>query len=307
MKKFKRLIIKILIQLFLVTTVISFYNYLFDFYGVFNRRKYFKQLEPNQRSLKLDFILNGNHSKKGLIFSDSRGGILNQTNNNSDWYNMGYSLGTSEEFQEDIFEILKNRNTIKNIIIFLDELTLFEDYNKHNNQLARKKVKLNSSEVIQFLFVFPNFSVLKSFLFPRFQTVVFDLFNSGSTIEKNFNYDYSKINCYNIKKEKKISEELFKEKIEVLKKIKNECSKNNVRVKFFIHPISSKNYEFQKSKFDMFFSFLDYLILNGIFPNQTTECKVIKFNDKQWRDISHYNRSIGEKIETGVFSKFLNQ
>ena len=303
MKKFLGLII---VQVVLLIFLLPILNYTIDLYGVFGRKVVFEHLEPNQHSLKLNFILNGKHNNSGLIFSNSRGGILNYSNQKNDWYNMSYSMGTPEEFLIDIENILKFKKKIKKIVVFIDETTLFEDYKRHKNQLIRKRINLNSKlETIPYLFSPFNFSILRRMILPSNRTIVFDIYNTGSYIEKNFKYENKRPNCYNVIL-KKDSSKVFREKLSVLKKIQELCLKNDVELKFFNHPISSRNYESSKKKIELFLNFLDYININGIHSISVFDCSIVEFNDNQWRDISHYNNSIGEIVESRVFKEFTN-
>lgn len=301
----KKFLVLIIVQLVIVIFLIPIVNYTIDFYGVFGRKKVFEHIEPNQRSLKLDFILNGKHNNIGLIFSNSKGGILNYSNQKNDWYNMSYSMGTPEEFLMDIENILKFKK-IKKIAVFIDETTLYEDYKLHKNQLLRKRINLNNKlEKIPYLFSPFNFSILTRLIFQSNRTILFDVYNSGSYLERNFKYENKKPICHNVLLKKRTSK-VFREKLSVLEKIKEICLKNDVELKFFNHPISSKYYENKKESIELFLNFLEYLNLNGINSISVFECNIVEFNDNQWRDISHYNNSIGEMVERRVFKEFSN-
>mgnify|MGYP006097668193 FL=1 len=61
-----------------------------------------------------------------------------------------------------------------------------------------------------------------------------------------------------------------------------------------------------KKKIELFLNFLDYININGIHSISVFDCSIVEFNDNQWRDISHYNNSIGEIVESRVFKEFTN-
>ncbi|MDA7566111.1 hypothetical protein N8730_00255 [Flavobacteriaceae bacterium] len=301
MEEFKLYILKKIITIGGIVVLLFFFNYTTDFYGVLSVRKTFVDFTPNERSLKLDHIINSS-SKSKLLFADSRGGIINNDNEFADWYNMSYSMGVPEEFFDDLVLILNKGRDIKEVVILLDEVSLFEFYKAHEKQVLRKVVNLNSLERFQYLFLLPNFEVLKE-LFRVLskdltieKNIKYDIYDSGSLIESNFLYDFSEIKCVNRFPEKTNFTtgltELFDKKLSVLEQIKDFCEKNSIKITFASQPFSSK-YILDGFRVSSYFKFLDYAALKEFEIVKPAKCLIFEHNEGQWRDLHHYNSVIG--------------
>ena len=309
MNSFKKHIINMLITVSSIVLIVSAFNYTLDFYGVFSVRKVFKDFTPNEHSLKLNFILS-EENRSNLIFGNSRSGVVNSFDKYRSWYNMSYSMGVPEEFLMDLKKIFNERSDINEVLIFLDEVSLFEIYKNHKNQVLRKVVDLNSFDRFQYLFILPTIDVL-SFMISSLiknpqvdKTIVYDIYKSGATVEKNFDYDNSELICAENTLVKNFKSypliDLFKEKLAVLKEIKSLAEKNNVKIKFISQPFSSR-YFLDGFRVRTYFEFLEFLEDQGFKVNKPTKCLVLKHKDGQWRDLHHYNKVVGEQIE----NKFL--
>jgi len=307
MKNFNSFILRKILGVILITCFFSLLNFYFDMYGVFFKRKDFIDFTPNERSLKNYYFLNSDRTK--IIFSDSRGGILNTKNNYKDWYNMSYSMGVPEEFLEDLTEFIKENKKIEEVLILIDEVSIFEIYQNHENHLIRKKINLNGFDKFQYLFVLPSIDVIieliksinKNKLIDK--SIIYDISNTGSIVEKNFIYDFETVKCFEIK-ETVYSYELeqfFYGKFLVLNEIKKLCKENEIKVRFLSHPFSSLSY-FKNSRIKTFIRFLSYLREKNFEILRPFDCNVVEFNENQWRNEGHYNHVIGELIE----KKYLN-
>ncbi|MDC3276691.1 hypothetical protein OAU75_03665 [Flavobacteriaceae bacterium] len=224
---------------------------------------------------------------------------------------MSYSMGVPEEFLNDLILILNKKRNIKEVLILLDEVSLFEFYKAHEKQALRKVVDLNSFERFQYLFLLPNIDIVRA-IFRSYskditieKSIKFDIYNSGSFIESNFLYDFSKIQC-----EERVSEktnytsgltDLFDAKLHVLQQIKSLCEKNSIKVTFASQPFSSK-YFLTGFRVSSYFKFLDYANLKGFQIIKPTKCLVIEHNEGQWRDLHHYNWVIGSEISKNLLN-----
>ena len=304
MKAFGIYIRGLVIFLLGATLINITYNYFIDPYGIFQNRKSFIGLEPNQHSLKINHLKKREEPVK-LIFSNSRGGVLNFTKKDSSWYNMSYSLGTPEEFLKDL-KILTKDIAIDEIVVFLDASTLFEDASTHNRQLLRKFKDLENDHKFEFLFapisteILFNYVKYNSFLFNQNNTkyLEFDVSNTGSYIEHNFEYCTQELELREVALEDpKEYMELFHQKLKVFSEIKAICEKNNIALKLMAHPISSKMYELDRSRISASFNFIEFLKENNFTVKTILDKKIIEFSDCQWRDVSHYNRVIADIVE----------
>jgi hypothetical protein len=302
MKKFLKHIGVIVIAILLMVTIVALYNYEKDVYGVFDKKKEFIGFEPNQRVLKINHATKKNKREK-IIFSDSRGGVLNNTNAYSDWYNMSYSMGVAEEFLADLKAIFSTRHNLNEIIIFIDENTLFEQYQLHEKQLLRKIVSLNGIEKYQYLFFIPDFNMLKFIWQNKKQkhNLKFDIYDTGAYIELGYEYSNQKVTCSEQNNSpRKNNIQLFKNKLQVLKDIKKICKENEIKVRFVSHPISTKSYSIDPEKVNVYKQFIEFLNKNNIQVILPLDCLVIEYNQMQWRDPWHYNNVIARKIESKI-------
>ena len=307
MKNFNSFILRKIFGIILITCFFSVGNYYFDMYGVFLKKRNFIDFTPNERSLKNYHFINSNRTK--LIFSDSRGGILNTKDNFNKWYNMSYSMGVPEEFLEDLHEFLKKGKKIEEVIVFIDEVSIFEIYQNHENHLIRKKMDLNGIDKFQYLFVLPSIDVfneiIKSFRKKEIidKSIIYDIYNTGSIIEKNFIYNFEPVECFEINETENYSEmeQFFNRKFLVLKKIQELCMQYEIKINFISHPFSNKNY-LKNSRIKKYLGFLSYLTKKNFKVIKPFDCNVIKFNKGQWRNEGHYNYVIGKWIE----QKYLN-
>jgi len=136
---------------------------------------------------------------------------------------MTYSLGTPEEFLADILMFLENNIKIKNIVVGLDESTIYERASTHENQASRKFISIKDGE-INWEYLFLPISINKNLnkdLNKKY--IAYDFFNDGNYYEKNA---YA-LNCDSIEQLEMVSYAKkvtrvnlnFSSKIETFKKI----------------------------------------------------------------------------------------
>lgn len=307
MKEFNNHIFKIFFICSILLVTLSCFNYSLDLYGIFSNRKHFENFSPNERSLKLNYIIKSDRSK--LIFSDSRGGNLNNRNKFKKWYNMSYSMGVPEEFLEDITYLLKKKKKLDEVIIFIDEVSLFEIYENHQNQLIRKKIDLESIQKYQYLLIIPNLQTIKFLIQDTFfekkytKSIVYDIYNTGSYIEKNFNYKDKPSKCFEIDStvENKTNTIVFNKKYQILKELKSLCESNSIKIRFVSHPISSENFKIN-IRIQSYLKFLNFLGEQGFKIIKPLKCQIIEYNQNLWRDYGHYNNMISNKIENQLLN-----
>ncbi len=297
----KILFFSVIISLYFIVT--ASYNYSLDPYGIIGTRKEFNGVRPNSHSLKVNHVLRSGAKYNSFLFSNSKGGILhfNQLNNDRDsWYNMTYSLGTPEEFLADILLFLENNIKIKNIVVGLDESTIYERASTHKNQASRKFISIKDSE-INWEYLFLPISINKNLnkdLSKKY--IAYDFFNDGNYYEKNayaFNCDsVEKLIMVSYAKESTRVKLNFSSKIETFKKIKSLCNKHNIDLTFMVHPSSYDNYHSSTEKRTQLNVLINEIKNSRIELFEPFEQKLIINNSCYWRDNHHYTKKIGDSI-----------
>ena len=290
-----------------IATLIIISNYKLDYYGVFLSRKTFIGVEPNQHSLKIKHLIDNPIKSKTLLFSDSRGGVIDVNVFSGAAYNLSYSMGVSNEFLEDLLFLDASGVTPENIMVFLDYNELFYDHQYHKNEALRKFIDFNNKDYFyEYLFMLPDINKLKRVLdFDLFKDkknkyLTFDIKGDGQYIENNFNYcksfEFSPINNYS---DVKLNLNLVEEKINILKKIKFFCRSKNIKLNFFSHPISSKDLKDHKNKVLSFYKFIDLAKSKNIIIEKIWDDAII-YKSCNWRDKYHYNREVAKVLEEKV-------
>lgn len=283
--------------------VTASYNYTLDPYGILGTRKVFNGVRPNSHSLKVDHVLKSDKKFNSFLFSNSKGGVLhfNQLDNEENtWYNMTYSLGTPEEFLTDILLFLKKGIKIKNVVVGLDESTIYERASNHKNQASRKFVSLEE-EKINWEYLFLPISLNKNLnkdLSKKY--IAYDFFNDGNYYEKNAYQE----DC-DLKEDPIISpypsptaktKLNFSSKIKTLQNIKDLCAEKNVNLIFLVHPCSSDNYHESSQKRTQLNFLINEMEGMGFDVFQPFDKNLIENNSCFWRDNHHYTQKIGDSI-----------
>lgn len=303
MKRFLKKIAFFTLIILLYFVVTGIYNYTLDPYGILGNRKEFNGIRPNSHSLKVDHVLNAEVKFNSFLFSNSKGGVLhfNQLNNKKDtWYNMTYSLGTPEEFYEDIVLFLEKGLTINKIVVGLDESTIYERASSHQNQASRKFVTLEKGKV-NWEYLFLPISLKKKLNTDLTKKhIAYDFFNDGNYYEKNA---YA-INCDTV--ENIVLQDYpavaltgkldFTAKIASIQKIKDICITNGIDLTFIVHPCSLDNYLVSAEKRNQLNVLIKDLEISGIETLQPFGKQLLQKNTCYWRDNHHYTKKIGDSI-----------
>lgn len=158
------------------------FNYNYDPYGILGNRREFIGIRPNEHSLKVQHVLDNANTYNSFLFSNSKGGALhfNQLNTtNEKWYNMTYSLGTPEEFYEDIKLFLEHNIEIKNLVVALDDGAIYERTSAHENQASRKFISLEDKKM-NWEYLFLPISFKKMQIDTSKKHIVHDVFSDGN-------------------------------------------------------------------------------------------------------------------------------
>lgn len=294
-------------------SIAGIYNYTLDPYGILETRKEFVAIRPNEHSLKVHYVLQNSKKFNSFLFSNSKGGALhfNQLNTKSNtWYNMTYSLGTPEEFCDDMVLFLKNNIQIKNIVVGLDEGAIYERASSHKNQASRKFVPMDTQS-LNWEYLFLPIS-LKKFL--RIDVtkkhVVHDIYENGNYFVKNA-YD---TNCDLVEQlivvplpREEVKPLLdFSSQLETLQSIQDLCQEKNINLTFLVHPTSIDNHKNSAEKRFQFNQLLSKMKKEEIVLFQPFENSLLKNNSCYWLDKHHYTKKVGDSI-LEMYTKFKKQ
>ena len=279
------------------------YNYTIDPYGILERRREFASMRPNEHSLKVHHVLQNPTKYNSFLFSNSKGGVLhfNQLNDEKNsWYNMTYSLGTPEEFYNDLILLLENNVQVKNLVVALDEGALYERTSSHRNQAGRKFVSMEG-EKIQWEYLFLPISFQK-IVGPDLgkKHIVYDIYKDGNYYEKNAYPDdcdsFEELTLVPMPQDEPKSQLDFTAQLKTLTQIRNLCNQRNISLTFLIHPNSYDNYKKSTRKIVQFKEFLGVLKKEGLVLLQPFKKSLLKNNSCYWLDRHHYSKKVGDTI-----------
>ncbi len=279
------------------------FNYNYDPYGILGNRKEFIGIRPNEHSLKVQHVLDNASIYNSFLFSNSKGGALhfNQLNTTDEkWYNMTYSLGTPEEFYDDILRFLKHNIEIKNLVIALDDGAIYERTSAHENQASRKFISLKEKKVNwEYLFLPISFKKMQQVDTSK-KHIVHDVFKDGNYYAKNAHPS----NCELDKKPVLVlnSDQIsipsvgFSSQLKIFKELQKLCEKLEINLVFLAHPTSKENYSKSTERLVQFNKMI------GVMKNEELpilvpfENYLIQNDDCFWLDRHHYSKKIGDTI-----------
>ena len=314
----KKWILKYILLSFIFCSGAVLFNFYVDNYSIF-RNNYSKLLqEPNQNFIKMNFLINNNHSFDSFIFGSSRVGKINPTGiKNGNYYNMTYSEGLPIEHLSNIKLLIKNNIKIKNILIGLDDFSYEVNPMLHKNEPMRQlhydtdfNLRSQISFYMYYLFKRPSFfdiyRAIQENAFNRvFPVSNFDIYNTGlplvpieieSYIENN---KQAHINNKKFLRPAYYRGNRIKETISHIKEIVELSKKYNFNLLVFINPIHKTTYldtnftNFQTFKQELV-KITDYYDFSGL--NKITT------NNYYYYETSHYRVITGELIKKRLFS-----
>lgn len=291
------------IIILLYFSITGIYNYTLDPYGILETRTEFIGIRPNEHSLKVHYLLQNKHKFNSFLFSNSKGGALhfNQLNTKSNtWYNMTYSLGTPEEFYDDMILFLKNNVQLKNIVVGLDEGAIYERASSHKNQASRKFVPMEEQSMNwEYLFLPISLKKILRIDIDK-KHVVHDIYENGNYIEKNAYANdcdlLEELIVLPFPDDEAIPLLDFSSQIETLKSIEDLCLERNINLTFLVHPTSYDNHLNSVEKRFQFNQFLSQMKKEELALFQPFENSLLQNNSCYWLDNHHYTKKVGDSI-----------
>lgn len=306
----KQNFIKLIFKILFLTSLGFFINFYIDPYGVIGNNLEYQSLEPNQNYMKTKYILRNPNKFEGFIFGSSRvGNIPTENIINYKFYNMTYSEGLPQEWEQTLNIFIKNNIIPKIIIIGIDDFDFKINPQIHEKQLMRKPyIKVNILKDYILINPFMKYSIkkLKNILF----------FRKDNSFKNDFLEHGRLFKKLRIQKEKEIEDdqethlkkEVFKKGTDYssLENIQKEtainslinidkiCKENKIKLIFLfnpVHPTSYKNdrdkNEYRKIREEIKSKFFDISIYDF------AEHEITK-NNLYWFETSHFNTKVGE-------------
>ncbi len=308
-KFFKSLFLIFLLGI-LVWSPLLYFNVIIDPYDVFAKPHIHHHETANKRHTKIKYLLNHKDVYDSFIFGSSRVNYFDPANfTNGNYYNMTYSNGVAYEHLEDIKYLLRKGVKIKNLIIALDHMSLFEPYNYPKENLGRKKYPETFSEKISFyrlyLFNRPDIMFIKTVTGKGHLYWQTDMAKGTaiSEAEDQLNADVEK----HVQKEiflkpfaQYISFRNFSDNMKSISEIQEIAERNAINITFFINPVHYVS--FLNSNMDMYFESLEALAeITGFYDfgglNEVT------LNNFFYFEASHYTSHTSNLITDRLFNR----
>lgn len=310
-----KLIIKILIISFLALAPTTYINIHYDPYGIYRTDFTQQKIEPNQRFIKMRYLLNNKDKYDSFLFGSSRvGNIPSETIPGGKYYNMTISQGIPSEHLYNLKLLIDKGVKVKSVMLGLEDFSYKLESRSENGELITTPYSASPIEnlkyYIKYTFKMPDRDILKPYINPTKEEfpVFYDIYNTGRPI-------HTEIDEYiNTHKEEHIKDKKFKnpsvhktnymeETLKDIQEFVDVCNQNSIKCTVFINPTYKATYlannpsEFIKFKKKLV-QITDFYDFSGI--NSIT---VDPFN---YYETSHFRVFIGEKMLAKMFNDYNN-
>ena len=296
MKKFVLQIILASVAAFLLwLLLVPGLNFLLDPYGLLSEQHHSYKTEPNLRTLKRDFVLNQGREKGYLMFSNSKGGVYGEYG--EEFYNMSYSMGTPQEFLEDISFLINQDRPIDLLILFIDETSIYESYEAHERQALRKLYDLD--DYWSLLTIPVSLQKIKPIFFSeKDNNIQFHLDEDGRYTWTGFSYVKNKELKFLKVQQNVDPRSNITAAVQVWLEINDLLKSENIPFKIYIHPLSEARVE----NAPYIYSDLSLLIHNLrehglVFAN---DIQVIQSSCECFYDGMHYSKKVADFVVPGI-------
>ncbi len=305
-------VVKVIILLFLISSPILYFNMVVDPYGVFFNNPQKSRVEPNNRYLKLNFILKNPEKFYSYIFGSSRVNFLNPEKiHDQKYFNMSYSMGMPKNHVEDIELMISRGVKIKNLMVGLDYFSLLENPENSEKDLLRKEYPTSLLKKVKFfssyLFYRPSWEFVEKYFMDHQGADRSKIFISGIATNSKTDHFIAQHPKQHIQ-----SKEIFQpnskytinpeidEAIDEIKKLVYLARENNIHIEFFIHPTHHLTY--LHLNIDKYFYALrklaeltDYCDFSGLNSVATDNVNFLEPN--------HYRQRVGDLVIAKLFDQ----
>ncbi|MCU0846895.1 MAG: hypothetical protein MUD12_03310 [Spirochaetes bacterium] len=290
---------------------IILYNYIIDCYSVLRRNINQIEVTPNDKYVKINYILNNKEKFDSFVFGSSRAAHIHAYKlKEGKWYNMFYWMGIPTEWLKTVRVLLKNNVRIKNIMLAIDEYSYTVDRGPIYDEYL-------------FTFYPETFTDRADFFFKYMvkQPDLIELKDMYKPIKKwGLVFDFEKTGCYYLRKLERDIElnpqahmnsgvfihgvknrgNRVKDFMYEITEIDRLCRENNINLIFVFNPIISLNYELEDM--DLFVDMKkrvagvrDYWDFSGF--------NSIGTNFYYFTDILHYRPVVGDMMLSRIFNE----
>ena len=276
-----------LVLIWIITTPL--YNFLLDPYGLLSKPHHDYNTEPNMRTIKREYVSSTENSYPLLLFSNSKGGVYQIEDRR--FYNMSYSMGSPEEFLDDIKYLLNKKCRIDSVIIFLDETSITSDYKTHFNQPLRRVYPLD--DYLSILTIPFSYSKFKSLLKKRKTSIQFFLDSDGHYEYYGFDHVSNKIDTMDVKILTDNAFDTDRAEIAWLD-LTNFLKSKGIGFGLFIHPLAKSSVESRPYVLNDLNRLVFSLRQSGlIFQNEVV---VLESDSACFYDASHYSPKVADYV-----------
>lgn len=303
-KKFFQYSLILLMALFFTLALINIH---LDKYGIFKSDYSKQKLWPNERFVKMKYILKNPNKYDSFIFGSSRSNLLNsKLIKTGHYYNFSCYVATVYEDLRYLKILIKKGHKIKNIILCLDNDSFkYDDYPyspfTEKDQAYYLYYPVNFPQKLRFYskYIFLNPFSKNDERVPFYDFNNKSLFDSGTIGQlmdlKTFKRSTKKIN--------KIYTKPFEYNpvnLRLIKEFSNICKENNIKLTIIILPEYYKSYEKNglagyndyKQKLSIIAPYYDF---SGV--NEMT------INDFNFYDYAHFDYNVGCAILDRIFNE----
>lgn len=297
----KRFAIGFIIAVLVLFSGVCLYNYKVDSFGIFRGDFSRPRNEPNQHFVKMRYLINNPDKYDSYCFGSSRVGNIDLTkiDDGYKYYNMTYSEGLPAEWLTDVKLMLKNKITIKRVILGIDDFSFRINPKSHHTQYLRIPYqKKNLHTYLTYLLKAPPSSS------PFNENgSVFDIYKTGRPLHEKPDMAIEEnpekhITDPKFKEPCLVRGNLMKETLSTLKELKLLADSNDIELIVFINPIHKTTYfsnpvsEFNEFKRGLV-EITDYYDFSGL--NKITT------NNYNYYETSHYRPLVGDLIVERIF------
>ncbi len=297
MKKFILKLIPYVTVMIIVMVVIPYVVDPYNVFHIYNMRN--TGVTPNERIIKMKYILDHPDKYDAFVFGNSRVGSLHTEKiEGYKCYNMTYSVGAPSEFLKNIQTFIANGIVPKKIFIGLDNMSYMSDEELHRTDGMEMPYEYARDNHDTFFNVYFNpvmvFRSLKTMKAGKKIEGIEHMLEYGwwvdyghATVTDDGNLKPTIAEVRDVKK-------AIDRTIEDVRQIKELCEENSIEAVFFTNPMHYVTYEECVKNWEYLY-FMDELVkvtyyYNFSYPNRYTQ------DSGNFLDTSHYTAEYGDLI-----------
>ena len=308
-----KLIIKIIIISLLALAPNTFINMNYDPYGIYRTDFTKQKIEPNQRFIKIRYLVNNPEKYDSFLFGSSRvGNIPSETIPDGKYYNMTISQGIPSEHLYHLKLLLKEGVKMKTVMLGLEDFSYKLESRSENGELITTSYSESTIEnikyYIKYTFKMPEKNVLEPYINSKKEEfpVFYDIYNTGRPMHTEMDEYINSHRDEHIKDKKFKNPSVHKtnymdQTLKDIGEFVETCKENSINCIVFINPTYKATYlannpvqfmEFKKRLVEIT-DFYDFSGINSITKDP--------FN---YYETSHFRVFIGEKMLAKMFDKY---